>query len=406
MPNSDIHCPRSDELGPGIAQDWPPLHVALVYWDPFTPGGVQSQVAGRLDHLGAPGGPVRYTLFSKQAPPQPHPWPHVRTEVFSGWDRFSIAVSEWTAARSLARALDRVHRQDPFDLIDLHAGGAGPAVAAWSGKTGVPYVFVSHSLRFFNQKDHGMRWEVAWYYHWSNRKAARGARHVIAVSNALKGELVRFGVPADKIDVQHTAVRPAATISDHPVGRPLRLLFVGRVTPDKGLDLLLDAVAICTLKRKVELFLTVVGQVSPDDPLCRKVSEGNLPVRFAGACSNERARRLIAEHDVLVVPSRYDPCPVVVIEGLNAGTVVVGTRVGGIPEMIQDGRTGILVPPQAGALADAVCQLGAAPDRMDELRRAAWEAGRQFLWETRAREVLASYLCCARPPQANAARGN
>jgi glycosyltransferase involved in cell wall biosynthesis len=372
-----------------------PLHVGLVYWDPFTPGGVQSQVAGRLDHLGRPGGPVRYTLFTRKAPPDPHPWPHVRTEVFAGWDRFSIAVSEYTAGRSLARALERVHAADPFALIDLHAGGAGPAVAAWSRRAGVPYVFASHSLRFFGLKDHGMRWEVARYYHWSNRRAARGARRVLAVSNALKGELVRFGLPAGKIDVLHTATGPAPAVNDRPLGRPLRLLFVGRTSPDKGLDLLVEAVALCGKEQDLDLSLTVVGQIDPEHPLVRRARGEALPIDFAGPRTNAEARRLMAGADVLVIPSRYDPCPVVTIEGLNAGVLVLGARAGGIPEMISDGETGLLVPPDdAKALAGAVTRVARDPGRYEPLREAARAAGRRFLWEARAPQILESYTRC------------
>jgi glycosyltransferase involved in cell wall biosynthesis len=375
--------------------DGKPLHVALVYWDPFTPGGVQSQVAGRLDHLGYPGGPVRYTLFARKPPPQPYPWPHVRTEVFSGWNRFSIAVAEYTAARSLVKTLDRVHREDALDLIDLHAGGTGPAVSAWSRKTGVPYVFVSHSLRSFSLKDHGMRWDVAWYYRWSNRRAAEGARRVIAVSNALKGELVRFGVPPDKIEVQHTAISPPPAVNDRPIGRPLRLLFAGRTTPDKGLDLLCDAVAICSKEKGIDLSVSVVGQIAPDHPLCRRASAEGLPVCFVGARDNDETRRLIAERDVLVVPSRYDPCPVVALEGLTAGTLVLAANAGGLPETIRDEETGLLTPAgDSRALAEAITRVAAAPERYAPLRQAARVSGRQFLWSARAPQVLDTYRRC------------
>lgn len=373
------------------------MHVGLIYWDPFTAGGVQSQVAGRLNHLGYPGGPVRYTLFCKKEPPQPHPWPHVRTVRFSGWDRLSVAVSEYTAARSLVKALDRLHREDPLDLLDLHAGGAGGCVAAWSKWTGVPYVFVAHSLRFFTLKGEGMRWEVPRYYGWSNRRATDGAKRVIAVSGALKKELVRFGVPAEKIEVQHTAINPAGgprvPLCDR--GGPLRILFVGRTSHEKGLDLLIEAVAVCGKAGAVNLTLTVVGDISCDHPACKRTRELSLPVEFVGTRSNAEARRLMQEHDLLAIPSRYDSCPVVAIEGLQAGVLILGSRVGGIPEMIEDGKTGLLVPPEdVTALADAITRVAADRGRYDGIREAARRAGQRYLWSERAPEVLATYQSC------------
>ncbi len=382
-----------------------PLHVGIVYWDPFTPGGVQSQVAGRLNYLGQPGGPVRYTVFTKRPPPTPHPWPHLRTEVFSGWDRLSLAVAEYTAARSLAKVLDRVHWEDPLDLVDLHAGGTGPILAAWSRQRGVPYVFVSHSLRFFGLQQHGLRWEVAKYYAWANRHAAYGARKVIAVSHALKQELVRFGIAADKIEVQHTATGPNGVTADgrrtggvSPLvsghSSTLRLLFVGRTSHDKGLDVLLEAIERCRRERSVAVSLTVVGPIDPQHEFCRRSRERSLPIEFAGPRGNAEVRAMMAEADVLVIPSRYDPCPVVAIEGLSAGTLILATNVGGLPEILQDGKTGILVEPDdAAALTAAITQIAKAPRSFAPMRSAGREASERFLWTVRIPEILNTYQC-------------
>ncbi len=339
------------------------LHVGLVYWDPFTTGGVQSQVAGRIANLGMPDGPVRYTLFSKQPAPEVHPWPHVATHVFSGIDKFSIAVSEYTASRQLLRTMREVHARDPFDLIDLHAGGAGPVMRAWTRRGGPPYLFVSHSARFATPFS-DVRWEVGRFYHWSSWRGADGARRVVAVSQAVKDQWVELGIPADKIIVQHTAIDPfvpaAGGLKDRVPGR-LELLYVGRTTRDKGLDLLLDAVALCRAKPGLDLRLSVVGQIDPQHPLRLRATRDSLPVEFLGKRSNADARSLMAEVDVLVVPSRYDPCPVVAIEGLNAGALVLGARAGGLPEQIRDRETGLLVDPDsAPALAQAIAEVAAA----------------------------------------------
>lgn len=387
-----------------------PLHVGLIYWDPFTPGGVQSQVAGRIEHLGYPDGPVRYTLFSKQPPPDPHPWPHVRTETFSGWDRLSIAVSEYTAARDLMKRLDRVHLEDPFDLLDLHAGGAGPLVARWSGHRHVPYVFVSHSIRFFAFPAHGLRWEVARYYAWSNRRAAEGARRVIAVSGALKAEWIRFGFSPESIDVLHTATSDPPQVWDGQPRKagPLRLLFVGRTQWDKGLDVLIDALAQCRAQ-KVDTELTVLGQIAEDHPVRRACEAQRLAVTFAGPQANETARRLMAEFDALVIPSRYDPCPVVAIEALAAGALILATRVGGLAEQIDDGTSGILLPSDdATAMARAILDIAAAPEAYQHLRVGARKRSRAFLWSTRSAEILRHYHAVSgrtTVPSANSANG-
>jgi glycosyltransferase involved in cell wall biosynthesis len=106
---------------------------------------------------------------------------------------------------------------------------------------------------------------------------------------------------------------------------------------------------------------------------------------------------MIAEADVLVVPSRYDPCPVVVIEALTCGTPVVACAVGGIPELMRDGQEGLLVPPTAEALASALAQVADDPSRLDAMCTAARSAGDRFLWQHRASEVIDTYRRTAVP---------
>ncbi|MGH9441820.1 MAG: glycosyltransferase family 4 protein, partial [Thermoanaerobaculia bacterium] len=372
-----------------------PLHIALIYWDAFTTGGVQSQVAGRLDSLGAPGGPVRYTLFSSHVPAK-NPWPHVRVEGFSGWPHVSIAVLEFTGALSLVKKLQRVHEADPFDLIELHAIGAGPRVVGWARRAGVPVLSVCHSLRFFSTKEHGHRWETALFYRWANRRTFLRSHRVLAVSRATRSELVEFGIPAEKIFVLHTAAPPPEPLeasARDPVKETLEIVFVGRPTRDKGLDVLVESLRILgkgASGRPVRL--TVAGFVPEDSPIRSAVRSGAFPVTFSGSVANLAARALLGKADVVVIPSRYDPCPVVSIESLIEGALVVASRVGGIPEIIEDGKTGILVPPgDPEALAAALGRILDDPAAFSAIRQRAKEAGRAHTWAARGPQLLELY---------------
>lgn len=375
-----------------------PLHVGLAYWDPFTPGGVQSQIAGRVEHLGYPGGPVRYTLFSGRPAPEPSRWPHVRTEVFEGRGILSVAVWEYLAARDLMKKLAAVHEEDPLDLVELHAGGAGPAVAAWSRRSTVPYVFVSHSLRAVSRFS-DYRWELARYYAWSNRRAARDACRVVTVSDALRREWMRWAVPSEKITVLRAAVDDAETgpaTTSHLKDGSLELLYVGRTSYEKGLDLLIDAVAEC-VRRELPLRVRIAGSVGPEHTARQQVTRERLPVEFLGALDNAAARSLMHDADLLVIPSRYDSCPVVALEGLCAGALILAARSGGLPEIIEDGETGILVPAEdSRSLADAITQVAGGRERFAHIREAARRASRRFTWPVRAAEILDFYrdICC------------
>jgi glycosyltransferase involved in cell wall biosynthesis len=368
------------------------LHVAEIYWDPFTPGGVQAQVSGRLEHLGRSGGPARYTLFS--ACPAPDSWNGTRVVEIRGWAHLSIALWELTAGIRAARELERIHGEDPFDLIELHAIGAGPWVTRWARKRRVPLLAVCHSLRFRSTPEHGHRWEVARYYRWANSVTFRKADSVLAVSGAIRDELTAFGVPGSKIRVLHTAASPAVpgAAVDRDRDR-FEILFVGRTSRDKGLDVLVEAIsriAASPLDRPVRL--NIVGQLAVNSPIRRRIEEESLPIRLLGTLPNREARAWMAASDVLVVPSRYDPCPVVCAEALIEGCLTVATRVGGIPEVIEDGQSGLLVEPEsAGALTEALRRIAKDPSSFEAMRARAREAGRRQTWEQRGPEIASLY---------------
>jgi glycosyltransferase involved in cell wall biosynthesis len=369
-------------------------HVAIAYWDPYTPGGVQSQVAGRLDALGAPEGPVRYTLFTKQGPPRSTPWPHIRTVQFSGRDWGSIAIAEYTAGRQLVRRLVETHRDDPIDLVELHASGFGPAVTRWARRERIPCLFVSHSLRCFERRPPGMRWDARRYYAWANCRTANDCSRVLAVSQALKNQWLEQGLPAERIEVQHTATDGISACAPalSRKGDAVQLLYVGRLSPEKGLDVLIDAVELCTRRERLGVELMVVGAISPRDPLIVSVKRRQLPVTFAGAQTNATARAMMAQADVVVIPSRYDACPLVAIEALQAGALIVASRVGGLPELIRDGETGLLVSPDdVAALVDVLCRIGRNRTAWASLRDAARDAGRRFTWSERGPQIVELY---------------
>lgn len=369
------------------------LHVGLIYWDPFTPGGVQSQVAGRIEHLGCPEGPVRYTLFSKRPPPANSCWPHVRTIVFSGWDKISIAISEYTAGRDLARKLTRIQRHDPFDLLDVH----GPDVSTWARQNNVPYIAVCHSLRFFSQADHGHRWEVAQYYNWVVKRQFLSAFRVIAVGNVLRDELCRFGIPHERVIVQPAAIhsyppaQPTTATGDKPL--EYRILFVGRPAREKGLDILLEGLKILRTRNQCPRFrLTVLGDFPKSDPMRELCRYEGIPVSFLGSRPNAEVRQFMADTDVLVVPSRYESCGLVAIEGMAAGALVLASRIGGLQDSITEGQTGLFFEPEnAVSLADQLLRIANCSDEYASLRNAAKIAAERLSWPAVAPKLLEIY---------------
>jgi glycosyltransferase involved in cell wall biosynthesis len=138
-----------------------------------------------------------------------------------------------------------------------------------------------------------------------------------------------------------------------PEGRPL-VVFAGRLEHGKGPDLFIEAAALVHRTLPQAYFL-LAGVGPMRDALLARVEEKGLPAVFVGKQADLKG--VLGVADVLVVPSRQEAFGRVLIEAMAAEVPIVATQVGGIPEVCQDGQTGLLVPPEdPGALAAAVLE--------------------------------------------------
>lgn len=177
--------------------------------------------------------------------------------------------------------------------------------------------------------------------------------------------------------VLHNGVEPARPLPPRAPDGRFEILFVGRVdSPIKGFDLLRAAFAAA---RRENWRLTVIGRISAETKASLEAEFGTA-VRVLGPVAEERLEQAYAGADLFVMPSRYEGFGMPYIEAMRYGCAVVGTAVGGVPEVVPEG-TGILVPPEdVPALASALTTL--ADDAA--LRARLGEAGRgwaqRFLW--------------------------
>jgi glycosyltransferase involved in cell wall biosynthesis len=185
------------------------------------------------------------------------------------------------------------------------------------------------------------------------------------------------------------AIEPAAGCE----GEPGYLLFVGRLRIRKGVEVLLEALRDVRGIRHVEL--RIAGDGEHRERLERRVSELEMGdrVTFLGNCDAGRVRRLLAGAAALVVPSIYEGMPLVVLEAMAAGTPVVASAVSGIPEVVVDGETGWLVPPEdpralARALEDVLARPEEARRRGEAGRRRVDERFRPSMAAARWREAV------------------
>jgi glycosyltransferase involved in cell wall biosynthesis len=205
------------------------------------------------------------------------------------------------------------------------------------------------------------------------------AHFVVCVSDHGRSQLMSLvGTDHwDKLHVVHCGVDVA--LFEPPargdVTGPLRVLTVGRALPVKGHALLVEAVADAT-RRGADVRLTIVGDGPELDRLRARARSLGVAdrIEFAGAVGQDRVRDYYAQADVFALPSFAEGLPVVLIEAMAMGLPVVASRITGIPELVDEGVSGLLfIPGRADELAAALTAIAGEPP---ERRRAMGAAGR------------------------------
>ena len=165
---------------------------------------------------------------------------------------------------------------------------------------------------------------------------------------------------------------------------PPVLLYVGRLVRKKGVDVLIAALAKLR-DRFANMRLVVAGDGEESDRLKAHAAALDVAdrVSFVGSVARDDLFGLYAEASAVIVPSRVEPFGLVALEAAHAARPVIASAVDGLPEIVVDNRTGLLVPPESpSALAEAIRTLVEAPDRARILGEAARErALRDFRWD-------------------------
>ena len=235
---------------------------------------------------------------------------------------------------------------------------------------------------------------------WLNRRVFRWVDTVIAVSDDIADKIEAAGVDRRKIRVVYNGVGPEFRPRDRQAMRreldlpesKFIVLFVGLLVPIKGVDVLLQAMSEMADDR---FLCVVVGDGPSRAQLERQAEELNIAerCRFAGQRPAFEIPRWLCAADVLVLPSRSEGRPNVILEAHACGLPVVATRVGGTPELIRQDETGILVDP--GSSAALVAGLIRISD--DRFRAALGKAAREAVeqgdssWQASAERVMGIY---------------
>jgi colanic acid/amylovoran biosynthesis glycosyltransferase len=197
--------------------------------------------------------------------------------------------------------------------------------------------------------------------YWRVDEKVKRAAFVACISSFCRSQAMVFARQADwpKLQVVHCGVTPSLFTPRRHEGRGKRLLFVGRLAGVKGVPVLLESVARLALSNP-DVELSLAGDGPDRASLEARVREMGIDphVRFLGYQSQSQVRELLAGTDVFVMASFAEGVPVVLMEAMAAGVPVVATRIAGVPELVEDGVSGFLVPPSdAAPLANRIATL-------------------------------------------------
>lgn len=318
------------------------------------------------------------------------------------------------ALATLSAELSMVAAVAGVDLVHSHTWYTGMAGHLAALLHGMPHVLTAHSLeprRPWKAEQLGGGYRVS---SWVERTAVEAADAVIAVSAGMRRDVLevypaldpgRVHVVRNGIDTQlyhpSASTEVLARLGVNPQ-RPV-VVFVGRITRQKGVGQLVAAAH--RFHPDAQLVLCAGAPDTPELEAETALAVAELAAERAGVfwvremLPVAEVRELLAAATVFVCPSVYEPLGIVNLEAMACGTAVVASDVGGIPEVVDDGRTGLLVhySPDAeeafrAGLAVAVNSLVADPVRAAAMGAAGRaRAVAEFSWEQVAHQTLDVY---------------
>lgn len=302
--------------------------------------------------------------------------------------RFTVwpgSEGRWTVSAMTKAVLPlarRLHAEKPFDLIDAQFFFPDGPVAARIGK------------------ELGLPWSIkargADIHHWGRHPstaadvlaAGKGAAGLLAVSEAMKADMVALGMDADMIAVHYTGIdrerfKPmarAAAKAKFGVTGPA-LATIGALIPRKGQVLVIEALAALP-----DATLLIAGE-GPDKAKLEKLAASlgvSGRVRFLGSVPHDDIPALLNAADVMVLPSASEGLANAWVEALACGTPIVISDAGGAKELLTDPAAGRVVSRDAAAIAEAASALLAHPASPEQIAKSVTA----FSWERNAAQLV------------------
>ena len=280
----------------------------------------------------------------------------------------------------------------------MHTHGFRPDIvdAGVARRFGVPVVTTVHGTT-----GNSLRTRI---HEWVGIRVLRHLEAVVAVSRALGQRLERHGVPSARLHVVPNAWRSPGRPAERGVARQqlgcaadeFALGWVGRLSPEKGADVMIDAMAEL---RDLPVKLTIIGDGPERRELEARAAARNVAdrIRWTGVLPN--AARLYRAFDAWILSSRTEGTPIALFEAMAAEVPIVATSVGGVPDVIGDAEASLIPPEQPALLARAIRQVhGDIAAAQARARRARERLERDYRSEPWVERYDAIYRSVARSP--------
>ena len=334
------------------------MRICMVTWEfpPRIVGGIARHCYGLSRALAKKGHEVHLITLDFPGAPLYEEVDGVkvyRTKVELGHPDFIV----WTLIFNhfMEKRVALISREVDFDVIHVHDWLTAPAGISSKHYLNRPLISTMHSTEVgraqgLHTPDSYLIDGFEWWLTYESKR-------IIVASYSMKREIEdHFRLPPEKIDVIPNAVdveqyqrnvdREAIRARYMIGGHERLVLFVGRLVPQKGVEHMIRAVPM-VLKEHPEAIFLIVGEgwsKSYLESLTRSLGCESR-VRFLGFLPDRDLVELTISADVLVVPSSYEPFGIVALEGMAAGVPVVASNTGGLSEIIEHDRTGVLVYP-------------------------------------------------------------
>lgn len=286
---------------------------------------------------------------------------------------------------------DLVHFYGLYDLF-------GPSVSYFCRRHGIPYVI--EPMGMYRPIDRSFQLKRAWHRlvgdtYWSH------AAQIVATSEMEEQELLDDGVPAEKLVMRYNGIDPSAAAAPAQRGAfraewgitadELVILFLGRLIPRKGADILIAAFAEACPHSGRLVIAGPEGEPGYREILVKRSAESGVSSRviFTGPLYDEAKAAVMADADIFVLPSRYENFANAAAEAIACGIPVIITDACGIRSLV-DGRAGLVIAPEREPLAAAIRALTSDRSLYRSLQEGCPAVAAQLGWD-RLAERMESY---------------